>query len=75
MLESNLAIRAVSTFRDDLMRINRRIGRHELSEVGLKESNGPIWRGLGHLYRRDWFARLWTWQEVVLAKGERQGKI
>ncbi|KAH6326428.1 hypothetical protein HBI37_207400 [Parastagonospora nodorum] len=28
----------------------------------------PFWEGLFHLVRHQWFARLWTFQEVVLAK-------
>jgi hypothetical protein len=28
----------------------------------------PFWEGLFHLVRHQWFTRLWTFQEVVLAK-------
>jgi hypothetical protein len=28
----------------------------------------PIWRSIRHLYSRPWFRRLWTFQEVVLAR-------
>ena len=38
----------------------------ELSAQGLPAYNDPLWLALQHLYRREWFGRLWTFQEVVL---------
>lgn len=39
-----------------------------LPEHGLPEKGSPLWPALGHFYRRNWFGRLWTFQEAVLAQ-------
>jgi hypothetical protein len=36
-------------------------------EYGLPDEDSMVWLSLGHLFRREWFGRLWTFQEVVLA--------
>jgi hypothetical protein len=38
-----------------------------LQTHGLPHRSHPLWLALGHLYRRKWFGRLWTFQEAVLA--------
>lgn len=38
-----------------------------VSEFGLPDRDDKLWSALGFLFRREWFSRLWTFQEVVLA--------
>ena len=40
----------------------------ELTSSDLPATSDPIWRSLGLIYSQTWFTRLWTLQEVVLAK-------
>lgn len=35
--------------------------------LSLPKGDSPVWSALGHLFRRTWFERLWTFQEAVLA--------
>ena len=42
--------------------------RHTMLKYGLPALNSPIWDGLGQLFARPWFSRLWVLQEAVLAQ-------
>jgi hypothetical protein len=39
---------------------------HSFTEKGLPIPSSPIWAGLDDLFGRDWFTRVWTFQEAVL---------
>ncbi len=41
--------------------------KEELSKHGIPDVGSPVWLALGCLYRRKWFGRLWTFQEIMLA--------
>lgn len=41
---------------------------HCLSEFGLPARESGVWHGLGCLMRNPWFRRVWTLQEVILAR-------
>jgi hypothetical protein len=40
---------------------------YHFEENGLPDENSPVWYAVGNLFRRQWFGRLWTFQETVLA--------
>lgn len=65
--DSDLAMESLSGLGADLSTIPRPISAHELEEYGLPDENSPVWHAVGHLFRRQWFGRLWTFQEAVLA--------
>lgn len=37
-------------------------------DLDLPSHNDPLWGALGYLYSRPWMSRLWTYQEVLLAR-------
>ncbi|OTA56924.1 HET-domain-containing protein [Hypoxylon sp. EC38] len=39
--------------------------------VVYKQGHSRIWRALGHIYSNSWFSRLWTYQEITLARDVR----
>nr|OQO15376.1 hypothetical protein B0A51_17789 [Rachicladosporium sp. CCFEE 5018] len=43
----------------------------DMERLGLPALNHPMWTALTALYRRDWFFRVWTFQEIMLAKQAR----
>ena len=40
----------------------------DLKRLGLPIKDHPLWLALPALYRREWFSRLWTFQEAMLAR-------
>jgi hypothetical protein len=47
--------------------ISARPAISQFEALRLPEVYSPVWSALGHLFRRTWFGRLWTFQEAVLA--------
>jgi hypothetical protein len=43
------------------------LGVEELPQHGLPPSDDSVWTAISHLYDREWFRRLWTFQEAALA--------
>lgn len=64
---SDIAMDAMEGLATALPLVPHSLGHSELSKCGLPDTHDPLWRALGHLVRREWFGRLWTFQEVVLA--------
>ena len=72
--ESNIqieqALEASSALLTTLLGVRGKIApeKHTLREYGLPGRRSPIWDGLGQLFDRPWFSRLWVLQEAVLAR-------
>lgn len=65
--QSDLAMDWLEGLSKILPRIARAPQIYEFEEYGLPDMYHQDWLALGHLYRRKWFGRLWTFQEAVLA--------
>ncbi|KAF2108147.1 heterokaryon incompatibility protein-domain-containing protein [Lophiotrema nucula] len=65
--DSNLAMRHIEEFAKILPGIERPPHWRDLATYDLPSKDDPVWPAIGHLYRRNWFGRLWTFQEAVLA--------
>lgn len=42
------------------------LNSHSLAARGLPDLSSPIWAGIDELFCKDWFTRVWTFQEAVL---------
>lgn len=65
--DSDLAMESLSELAASMSTIPMPIYPIELEWNGLPDENSPVWHAIGHLFRRQWFGRLWTFQEAVLA--------
>ena len=70
--EEREAIRAIPAIETALFKTTpeplSREHHQDLARFGLPPRESSIWRGLGSVMRNQWFRRVWTLQEVVLAK-------
>ena len=64
------AINAISEIVNILKNVDGqiRLTEQSLSELSLPAVNDRIWSSFGSLFTRSWFERLWTVQEMALAK-------
>ena len=65
--DSDLAMQSLSGLSERLSSIPHGSAVSYFEEYGLPDENSPVWHAVGHLFRRQWFGRLWTFQEAVLA--------
>jgi hypothetical protein len=65
--DSDLAMHSLETLSKALPPIFTPPQFSQLEALCLPKRNSPVWSALGHLFRRTWFGRLWTFQEAVLA--------
>lgn len=65
--DSDLVMESLSELAANLSIAPSPIYEVDLEEYGLPDENSPVWHALGHLFRRQSFGRLWTFQEAVLA--------
>jgi hypothetical protein len=65
---SNLAMQSIPALSRTMRTIPFEIPNTELHSYDLPRERNPIWLALGYLFQREWFRRLWTFQEVALAK-------
>ncbi|KAL5313089.1 hypothetical protein ACEPPN_019516 [Leptodophora sp. 'Broadleaf-Isolate-01'] len=64
---SDIAMRYIENFATALPKLKHPPRIEDLEKLGLPHKDHPVWCAIGHLYRRNWFGRLWTFQEAVLA--------
>jgi hypothetical protein len=63
------AMRSITALRKRVSKIgNDFIRTSRLQSYGLPDRHDPAWQGIGDLYTRKWFRRLWVVQEFALAK-------
>jgi hypothetical protein len=55
-------------FASELVEILTVLPFSRLTEYGLPGDTDPLWCAIGLLFRRPWFRRLWTFQEVLLGR-------
>jgi hypothetical protein len=65
--DSDLAMESLSGLSERLSSLPFRSIVYGFEENGLPDENSPVWHAVGNLFRRQWFGRLWTFQEAVLA--------
>lgn len=66
-LDSALAMDHIEIFAKVLPDLEQPPLWADLEQHGLPDQDDPIWKALGHLFRRPWFGRVWAFQESVLA--------
>jgi hypothetical protein len=67
--DSDRALEAFDRLAEALPKLPWRVDLDDYySHDGFPDRSHPMWAALGHLYVRPWFHRLWTFQEVVLAR-------
>jgi hypothetical protein len=66
---SDLAMKAMARLALELptLRVSLPVTDAWLREKKLPLENDGLWDGIDHIYTREWFNRLWTMQEFVLA--------
>jgi hypothetical protein len=65
--DSDLAMESLSGLNERLSLLPFRSILYGFEENGLPDENSPVWHAVGNLFCRQWFGRLWTFQEAVLA--------
>ena len=66
--DSAMAMRHIQSFAIILSKMEVTPLWSNLEVYGLPHQDHPVWPAIGHLYRRAWFGRVWTFQESVLAQ-------
>ena len=66
--ESSLAIRSLKAVPKDLHSMIEENPLLPLEALGLPSIDNPVWPAMGHLYHCRWNTRVWTFQELVLAR-------
>jgi hypothetical protein len=66
---TNLVLDGIEALNGSLSIIERPIliTNEVLQSYGLPVETHPLWRGIGEIFARNWFQRLWIVQEVALA--------
>ncbi|PMD26432.1 hypothetical protein NA56DRAFT_344944 [Hyaloscypha hepaticicola] len=64
---SDLAMDSLEDLSEALPPIFARPCFTQFEALRLPKGDSPVWSAIGHLFRRTWFGRLWTFQEAVLA--------
>ncbi len=66
----DLALRSIPSIQNGLANIGgiALITKANFEYYGLPAIYSPVWTALGEIFRSSWFERLWTLQEVVLAR-------
>jgi hypothetical protein len=65
---SDLAMTSIAQINSKLQGVNGVILTSMLPSLGLEQRDHPVWRALDDLFHRQWFKRLWTLEEAVLAR-------
>ena len=67
--DSDLALDNLRGLTEIMTPIPKDEATRQAVEARLAPKNHPVWTAIVKLYNRAWFRRLWTMQEVILAKG------
>jgi hypothetical protein len=66
----DLAIPMIPTLVEKFRGYDYRLGfhQHSFAAQGLPNPSSAVWAGLDDLFCRDWFTRVWTFQEAILPR-------